>query len=237
MPAVQMGRGELPLKPPREGQDRSLVFRDPVTLTSDERIQLAALNSFVEKGYYGTTVREIAASSEVSVPGLYHHFASKREILERLIDRVMDDLYAETQEARRAAGPDRLARFDAVVCAHVRFHCERIEESFIGNSELRSLSTPARRRMSRKRHRQQGLFDEVIVDGVSCGLFDLELPAEASRALASMCTSVATWFRRDGSRSADEVVDHFRTLARNLVNYEASVVAPGPQSYSARVKP
>jgi AcrR family transcriptional regulator len=206
------------------------VFRDPASLTSYERILLAALTCFVEKGYHGTTVREIAARSDVSVPGLYHHFASKHAILERLIDRVMDDLYEETQDARKAAGSDPLARFDAVVCAHVRFHCERIEESFIGNSELRSLSSPARRRMSRKRHRQQGLFDEIIVDGAACGLFDLQLPLESSRALASMCTSVATWFRRDGSRSANEVVNHYRTLARDLVNYEAGAASRDPLS-------
>lgn len=218
-------RADLSVEPFREAHERSLVFRDPASLTSGERILLAALNCFVEKGYYGTTVREIAARSDVSVPGLYHHFVSKHVILEQLIDRVMDDLYEQTQDARRAAGPDPLDRFDAVVCAHVRFHCERIEESFIGNSELRSLSSGARRRMSRKRHRQQALFDEVIIEGVVCGLFDVRLPAESSRALASMCTSVATWFRRDGSRSADEVVDHYKTLARNLVNYETRAPA------------
>jgi AcrR family transcriptional regulator len=65
----------------------------------------------------------------VSVPGLYHHFESKSVILERLIDRVMDDLIAETEEALGTAGDDRLPRFDAVVAAHVRFDCERIEEA------------------------------------------------------------------------------------------------------------
>jgi hypothetical protein len=33
-----------------------------------------------------------------------------------------------------------------------------------------------------------------------------------------MCTMVATWFRRDGELSVDSVVEHYRTLARSLVN-------------------
>jgi AcrR family transcriptional regulator len=214
---AQTERGDLP-DPSHADPEQSLVFRDPASLTSEERIVLAALRCFVEKGYHGTTIRAIAARAEMSVPGLYHHFSSKSAILEQLIDRVMDDLYEATEGALTAAGPDPLARFDAVVCTHVRFHCERPAESFIGNSELRSLSPSARDRISAKRHHQQDLFDQVVREGVSADIFAVESPALSSRVLASMCTTVATWFRQDGDWSVDWVVTHYRTLARNLVN-------------------
>jgi AcrR family transcriptional regulator len=205
----------------RSRHHQSLVYRNPRSLSSEERILLAGLKCFVEKGYHGTTIRAIAARAGVSVPGLYHYYASKSEVLERLIDQVMDDLIAETEESLQLAGDDPLARFDAVVVAHVRFHCERIEESFIGNSELRSLSRSARRRVIEKRDRQQRLFDDVIEDGTRAGLFDLDWPREASRALVTMCTSVATWFRRDGAWSSDDVVKLYRQLARNLVRFNS----------------
>ena len=206
---TQTERNPLPEIASRADREQSLVLRDPASLTSEERILLSALTCFVEKGYHGTTIRAIAARAEMSVPGLYHHFASKSIILERLVDGVMDDLYQDTIEALTAAGSDELTRLDAVVCAHVRFHCERPEESFIGNSELRSLSPSARARISGKRHRQQALFDDVITDGVSAGICELDWPIESSRALASMCTMVATWFRRDGELSVDSVVEHY----------------------------
>jgi AcrR family transcriptional regulator len=200
-------------------QRPSLILRDPASLSSDEQILLAALRCFLEKGYHGTTIRSVAARAGVSVPGLYHHYASKSVLLERLIDQVMDDLVAETEEALEGAGDDPLDRFDAVVVAHVRFHCHRPEESFIGNSELRSLSRSAHKRVVAKRDRQQRIFDRVVEEGLDAGLFDLEWPRQTSRALVTMCTAVATWYRRDGEWSSAQIVELYRTLARNLVNY------------------
>jgi AcrR family transcriptional regulator len=225
--------------PSLPGCPQSLVHRDPKSLSSEERILLAGVRCFVEKGYHGTSIRSVAARAGCSVPGLYHHFASKSLLLERLIDRVMDDLIAETEGALEASGDDLLARFDAVVAAHVRFHCERIEESFIGNSELRSLSRSARKRIVGKRDRQQRIFDLVIEGGVDAGLFHLQWPRESSRALVTMCTSVATWFRRDGSWSSDQVVELYRTLARNLVKSDSGLNIGGdigPRLGSRRVR-
>jgi AcrR family transcriptional regulator len=204
---------DLPQRP-------SLIHREPSSLSSEEQILLAALRCFVELGYHGTTIRSVAARAGGSVPGLYHHFASKSVLLERLIDQVMDDLIGETEDALEAAGDDPLDPFDAVVVAHVRFHCYRPEESFIGNSELRSLSRAARKRVVGKRDHQQRLFDRVVEEGIDGGLFDLEWPRQTSRALVTMCTAVATWYRRDGEWSSDQIVDLYRTLARNLVNYD-----------------
>jgi AcrR family transcriptional regulator len=215
----------------------SLMHRDPASLSSDEQILLAALQCFMEKGYHGTTIRSVASRAGVSVPGLYHHYASKSMLLERVIDQVMDDLIADTEHALEAAGPDPLDRFDAVVVAHVRFHCERSEESFIGNSELRSLSRSARKRIVGKRDHQQRIFDRVVDEGIDAGLFDLEWPHETSRALVTMCTAVATWFRRDGAWSSDQIVDLYRTLARNLVNGERQPAAPKSRARRGNSRP
>jgi AcrR family transcriptional regulator len=196
-----------------------LLARDRRTLGSDEQIMRAALECFVEKGYHGTSIRTIAARAGLSVPGLYHHFPSKAALLERLIDDTMDDLIAITEDALAGAGLDPLDRFDAVVSAHVRFHCERPEESFIGNSELRSLLPDVRRRMIGKRDRQQRIFDGVVEEGARAGVFGVRLPAEASRGLVTMCTAVATWYRRDGAYGPDEIVEIYCDLARSMMGW------------------
>src|SRR3546814_2670290 len=45
----------------------------------------AALDCFVEFGFHGTSVRTIAAKASLSVPGLYHHYRSKQELLATLL--------------------------------------------------------------------------------------------------------------------------------------------------------
>jgi AcrR family transcriptional regulator len=65
------------------------------------RILEAASKLLMERGYARTTVREIAAEVGISNPSLYHHFASKGEILAELLAEPL----ARVEEAlARAAG-------------------------------------------------------------------------------------------------------------------------------------
>ena len=203
-----------------------LLSSDRTTLSSQEQILLAALECFVERGYHGTTIREVATRAGVSVPGLYHHFGSKMELLERLIDDTMDDLIEQTEQAVEASPDNPVDRFTAVVVAHVRFHCERPEESFVGNTELRSLTPLARKRMVSKRDRQQRIFDRAVEDGVQVGVFTTPAPREASRAVVTMCTTVASWYRRTGPLSADEIVSTYRDLALNTIGFKKAARRP-----------
>ncbi len=58
-------------------------------MTSQERraaIVAAALRLFSERGFRGTTTRELAAAVGVSEPVLYEHFKSKRELFRAIIE-------------------------------------------------------------------------------------------------------------------------------------------------------
>jgi AcrR family transcriptional regulator len=196
-----------------------LIARDPATLPSDEQILRAAIECFVQKGYHGTTIRDVATRAGLSVPGLYHHVPSKMALLERLVDDTMDDLVEHTWIALEEAPPDPVERFSAVVVAHVRYHCDRPEESFVVNSELRSLSADSLRRVVSKRDRQQGFFEQVVVDGVEAGVFDSDHPHDVALAIVTMCTSVATWYHRDGPMQAEEIVRIYRDLALRTTGF------------------
>ncbi len=192
---------------------------NPEELTSHERALVAALDCFVERGYHGTTIRQIANRAGVSVPGLYHHFASKLALLERLIDDTMDDLVATTADALAQAGSEPAEQFVAVVDAHVRFHCQRPGECFIGNTELRSLSAAGLRRTIRKRDRQQQMFEAAVGAGLGAGAFAARDPKLAALAVITMCTGVASWYRESGPLDVDEIVATYRELSLNAVGY------------------
>ena len=50
----------------------------------------AALQLFSSQGFGATSMRQIAAPSGLSVGNLYHHFASKEEIFQRLLDQYWE---------------------------------------------------------------------------------------------------------------------------------------------------
>ena len=53
--------------------------------TVRDRILQAARRLFLTKGYNGSNLRDVAKEAQVSMGGIYHHFASKEEIYEALL--------------------------------------------------------------------------------------------------------------------------------------------------------
>lgn len=52
--------------------------------TLKEKIMVKAVELFSEKGYYGTSIREIANAVECSLPMLYYYFKNKNDLYEEI---------------------------------------------------------------------------------------------------------------------------------------------------------
>ena len=95
----------------RRQQDRSKA--------SVEQALEAALELFSSQGFGATAMRQIADHSGLSVGNLYHHFSSKEEIFERLLDDYWAKLQAPEhplqQLFERANFPDDLEEMAALI--------------------------------------------------------------------------------------------------------------------------
>jgi AcrR family transcriptional regulator len=58
----------------------------------------AAIHLFAEKGFRGTTTRELAAAVGVSEPVLYQHFATKSELYAAIIESKLGDIQRVTAQ-------------------------------------------------------------------------------------------------------------------------------------------
>ena len=197
-----------------------------VAAASPDLIREAALIAFLEHGFHGTSVRDIAGAAGMSVAGLYHHFPSKLDILFDLMSRTMDDLIGLTEQALAGTPGSPADQLRAIVETHVLFHTERRAESFVGNSELRSLDESLSQRIIEKRDRQQRLFDQVVVSGAERRLFSTPHPLDASRAVVTMCTAVAGWYREGGPLSPSEIARRYADLALATVGFSEIRAAP-----------
>lgn len=54
-------------------------------LNAKDRILENAVRIFSEKGFHGTSMRDIANASECSLPTLYYHYKSKNELFEEIV--------------------------------------------------------------------------------------------------------------------------------------------------------
>ncbi len=69
----------------------------------------AATQVFAAEGYAGASIREIAEAAGVTIPVLYDHFASKKQLQIELLEREGDALIVATSSVS-AASPEELMR-------------------------------------------------------------------------------------------------------------------------------
>ncbi|WP_062004716.1 TetR family transcriptional regulator [Arthrobacter alpinus] len=188
------------------------------SVNTRDAIVAAAVSAFYDNGYHGTAIREIASRADLSLSALYHYFASKQELLAGIIDGFMVESVRVIDAAVQSAGADPGARLRAAARTQVHRNATNIALSFITNSEIRSLEGANQLRHIGHRDQIQALFDDAVMDGRKQRLFDVTYPKEASRAIVTMCTAVATWYRPTGPLTPDEVADRYGEYALNLVN-------------------
>ena len=89
-----------------------------------EQIETVATEVFAERGYAGASIDEIARRAGVSAPVLYDHFASKRALHARLLERTRDELLATWAVALSGEGAagERIPRAIEAWAAYVEAH-------------------------------------------------------------------------------------------------------------------
>lgn len=184
--------------------------------TSNTRLLNAALTSFSERGYHGTTTRDITAAAGLSPGALYIHYKSKAEMLFQIIKDTHTELLESMEEAY-ASHLDPAARLTALVTVHVRFHAHRITETRVANQELAALSGQRRGTIVKQRRRIEKLVEKTIKEGIGAQQFRNVDARATTFAILSMGIGVSRWFRPQGQITADELAEIYSDLSHQML--------------------
>jgi TetR/AcrR family transcriptional regulator, cholesterol catabolism regulator len=176
----------------------------------------AALELFVEVGYHGTAVRDVAKRAGISVPGLYHHYPGKQDLLVAIMDLTMGDFHSRCVAAQSEAR-DGVERFRLLIECFALFHSNRRELAFIGASEMRSLEPGNRRRIDAVRNSCQSMVTDAIEELNADGHAAADDPRDTALALVTMLIGIANWYRPGGSLTPEDVVRRYIGHAERVV--------------------
>jgi AcrR family transcriptional regulator len=84
---------------------RTPEANEQIRRATTEQILNTALNLFCEKGYYATSIEDLAKQAQISKGLLYHYFESKSEVLAALVDLRINDVLRVMDAARRKRSP------------------------------------------------------------------------------------------------------------------------------------
>jgi AcrR family transcriptional regulator len=177
----------------------------------EEEILFVAARLFAAKGFGGTSTREIAAAAGLRQPSLFHWFASKETILERLLEVSLAPSLGHAE--RVAAEPGRAApKLHRILRFDVEHLC-----SYPYDPKAILLSPEARgprfRRFWAERDRLLAIVRALIEQGVREGDFAPVDAAVAVPALVGMNEASLSWYRRGGSLTPQLVAAELADLA------------------------
>jgi AcrR family transcriptional regulator len=175
---------------------------------TEERILEAATALFYEKGYHGTTMREVAAAVGIKAGSLYNHFPGKEDLLFRIAHGTMEELLVGGREAT-AGAVSASERLRALVVWHVVYHAEKRFQARVADEQLHALGPERRDAVLQIRDEYTGLFKEILDAGREQEGWVVSSSSPITFAIGGMCTFVDTWYRDDGPLSADEIAEMY----------------------------
>ena len=186
-----------------------------------EDILDAAAQVFRLKGFHGASMADIAEAVNLQKASLYHHVSSKQEILLALLDRALDMLTERISSIATQSIPadEKLRR---MIRSYLQALAEHPDLSSVLLFEHRSLDRKSHARHVPHRDRFEGLWREVINEGVKSKIFDCPDIGIAVRALMGVQNWTLTWYRPDGPMSIESIADEYADLLFNgLLAFDA----------------
>jgi AcrR family transcriptional regulator len=182
-----------------------------------EAIREAAIELFFDRGYHGTSMRDIANALEIRAPSLYNHVASKQAILQDISFQDIELLQREFDAATGSA-PDAREKVRRGAEAHVRHHVLRSREAKINHNEIAALEEPAQRELKRRRRAYGQAWVELVEEAIAEGVASCPSPKLAAFAILDMGIGVARWFRPEGLYSANTLPVYYGDFALALLH-------------------
>ncbi|MEV1142177.1 TetR/AcrR family transcriptional regulator [Micromonospora sp. NPDC049799] len=180
------------------------------------RLLKAAVSAFAERGFHGTTTRDIAAAAGLSPAALYVHHKSKEELL-YLISRSGHDHVLRQVQAAIASSDDPTTALRRVVHDFVVTHARDHTSTRVVNYELSALSPEHLAEIRELRHRIEQAIRQLVEAGVTEGVFDTPDPRMAAAALLSLGIDLGRWYRDDGGWSPEHIAAQYAEMALRIV--------------------
>jgi AcrR family transcriptional regulator len=183
---------------------------------TEERIREVALRLFAEQGFQATGIREIAAEAGFTVSAIYYYVGTKEELLLDILLSTATSMVTSALRIVASTDPPE-HKLVSLVLLHVWYNGEYAQQMQVANTELRSLSGEARQRVLVLRDRYDAIWREIITQGTSMGIFQVQNAKLAAIALIEMCNGVSYWYRPQGELTLTQVCYMHADWALGLV--------------------
>ncbi len=157
----------------------------------------AALRAFRSKGYYATTLDDIAVLLGVRKTALYHYFPDKEAILYACHKEGLEEVEGIIADARRRS-PKHAEQLAHAIREHVRVMTDTLEGSSLA-FEVSALSARHQAEVIGRRDRYELALRDIVRRGIHAGEFRALDPKLAVFAILGAINWIARWYSPQGT--------------------------------------
>jgi TetR/AcrR family transcriptional regulator, cholesterol catabolism regulator len=170
------------------------------------RMMDAACTLFARKGYFATSIREIAESMGIQKASLYYYISSKEDLIYQISKTAMEHVKAcVTAALAQVSGPE--ARLYAFIISHVAGLLQHQNWHAAANEELMHAFSPGRRKeIVAMRDAYELMARGILEDAQAAGLIRADIPVKyLSLILFGMITNLYSWYQPEVDVTAGEL--------------------------------
>jgi AcrR family transcriptional regulator len=174
-----------------------------------ERVVAIAAELFAERGFAATSMNDLSEATGLAAGGLYHYIGSKKQLLFRICDELMEPLLIEANAIVEA---DRPAVTQLRELLHAWLdHIARHRHHMTVFQQERHLieRDPQWRTVRRQRKDFELILDGVLERCERDGTLSFPDRALALRALLGMVNHTSTWLRPRGRLTPGQIADGY----------------------------
>ena len=199
----------------------SQTISSPLERATTDRLFDTAATLFWRQGYGTTTTREIAAALGIQQASLYHHIASKEDLLYRICVSALEP-FLEEVPATIAKVECPLERIPLFIRAHLTTLLRYQQRNVTQLTELRSLSTRHSKEVLALRDQYEHFSRSTLESAQAAGALRRDVSAKyLNLELMSMLNHATVWFRKEKGLSEDQLAELFTKI------YLDGAVTPG----------
>ncbi|MEA1903295.1 MAG: TetR/AcrR family transcriptional regulator [Actinomycetota bacterium] len=173
----------------------------------------AAGRLFAEKGYHGTSMRDLGSELGLLGSSLYAHVESKQDLLVDVVEEGagLFEAAAETALATEGSAAERMR---ALVEGHIDVVLDNLDVSRTFLNEARMLDDGHRIKVVAARDHYEKAFRSVIREGVVDGSFKPSVdPKISSIFILSILNAIERWYQPEGVMNRTQLVDQLSAFA------------------------
>lgn len=176
-----------------------------------ELILTEAAKLFKDRGYSGTSMRDLAGQVGMEAASMYNHIKSKDELLDTICFRISDTYISQLQtiEQQTIQFSEKLS---SLVRLHIRLMVEDGAAVSVANHDWKYLPEPRLTEFKQARKTYEKGLAALIEAGIAAGEFR---PVNVSVALFTVLSAVRwveLWYRPGRGLSAEELESNILTV-------------------------